>query len=149
MKKGFTLVEILIAVSIVALLMSVLVPNFLGARTRARDARRKTDLSALQNSLELYKSDQSPVSYPPSNFMSGLCKTCWSSGASCTGNVYTRKIVCDPQTGSIYIYTRNATDSLKYTLTACLENTRDADRDAVNLAACSTLSKVSYTVNEP
>src|SRR3989338_8407272 len=98
MKKGFTLIEILIVVSIIAILITFLVPNFVGIRTRARDTRRKSDLSQIQKALELYKSDQNPPAYPATGFFdSALCGSCWSSG-DCSGNsnIYMRKVPCDP-----------------------------------------------------
>ena len=63
-ENGFTLIEILIAIAIVAILVSFMMPNFVGIRTRARDTRRKSDLSQIQKALELYKSDQNPPAYP-------------------------------------------------------------------------------------
>lgn len=53
-KKGFTLIEILIVISIIGLLASVVLVNLGGFRAKGRDARRIADLRTLQNTLELY-----------------------------------------------------------------------------------------------
>lgn len=147
-KKGFSLVELLVVIGIIAIIMVAVFPNFTGARQRARDNQRKIDLRSIQAALDLYKSDQNPPAYVPSPTLPLLCNTCWSSGASCTGNIYMRKFPCDPAsvtTPTPYIYTLNSGDNLKYTLSACLENPVDSDRDTSNATGCS----VSYTVNEP
>ena|SRR3989338_6667294 len=149
--RAFTLIEILIAVAIIAVLIGVGIPNFLGIRTRARDARRKSDVSQLQKSIELFKEDQDPPVYPDDAFMDGLCRQCWSQSAdgTCGGNVYIRKLPCDPQSGNPYFYVRNPDDSLQYTLVACLENSEDSDKDPVADPACVSMDKVSYTIYEP
>jgi prepilin-type N-terminal cleavage/methylation domain-containing protein len=54
-RKGFTLVELLVVVAIIALLSAVLFANFGDARMSARDKARMTELKELQLSLELYK----------------------------------------------------------------------------------------------
>lgn len=56
MKRGFTLVELLVVIAIIAVLSMVGMSVYSGANTNARDARRKMDLHAMQNSLEAYKS---------------------------------------------------------------------------------------------
>lgn len=149
---GFTLVELLVVIGIMALIMVAIFPNFTGARQRARDNQRKIDVKNIQGALDLYKLDQNPPLYPTSGALgTGLCGQCWSSDSDCGasgGNVYMRKLPCDPggaTTPTPYTYTRNAADNLKYTLTACLENPVDPDRDPTPAASCA----VSYTVNEP
>lgn len=54
-KKGFTLVELMVVVTIIALLSAVLFANFGDARMSSRDKARKTELKEMQLSLELYK----------------------------------------------------------------------------------------------
>ena len=51
-KRGFTLVEIMIVVAIIALLAAVAVPNFLRARKRSQATRILEDLRVLDYSLE-------------------------------------------------------------------------------------------------
>lgn len=55
-KRGFTLVEILIVVSIIGLLASIVLVGLGSFRSRGRDARRIADLRQTQNALELYYS---------------------------------------------------------------------------------------------
>ena len=58
-KRGFTLIELLVAVSILAILSAVGLSTFIGAQKKARDARRKADLKAIQNAMEQYYMDYS------------------------------------------------------------------------------------------
>ncbi len=53
-KQGFTLVEIMIVVAIIALLASIAVPNFLRARKRSQATRCLEDLRVLDNALDEY-----------------------------------------------------------------------------------------------
>lgn len=54
-RAGFTLVEILITVTVIAILASVVLSNLNGSTAQARDAERQADLLALQSAVELYK----------------------------------------------------------------------------------------------
>jgi prepilin-type N-terminal cleavage/methylation domain-containing protein len=51
---GFTLVEIMIVVAIIALLASIAVPGFLRARKRSQAARILNDLRLLDGAVDLY-----------------------------------------------------------------------------------------------
>lgn len=57
--KGFTLVELLVTISILAILTTIALIYYLGTQSRARDARRKSDLTTIQATLEQYHADQS------------------------------------------------------------------------------------------
>lgn len=54
-KNAFTLIEVLVVITIIGILMSILVLNFEESRKRARDNVRKSDLKSLQLALEVYK----------------------------------------------------------------------------------------------
>ncbi len=152
---GFTLIELLVVIAIIGALSALLLPNFMGARERARDAQRKNDLKQIQKALEMYKQDQTTVQYPPDDsFLAnpGYCWTSGGTGSTCpAGNVYINKVPGDPnRTPSKYYYLINPSDSLKYTLCACLENKADPDSASVNCPGTYTCSSVkSYTLNEP
>ncbi len=76
---GFTLVELLLVVSITALLASILLVATLGARSKAKDAERQATTTQLSGALELYYADHD--SYPVGTFYSG-----WDSGDHAAGN---------------------------------------------------------------
>ena len=54
-QAGFTIVEMLIVVTILALLAGVLVPVLNDSAATSRDARRSADLKAVQSALEAFK----------------------------------------------------------------------------------------------
>ncbi len=56
-KKGFTLVELLVTIGIIGILATVTVVSVGGARGKARDSKRLSDIKQMQSALELYSSD--------------------------------------------------------------------------------------------
>ena len=61
--SGFTLVEIMIVVLIIALLSAIAIPNILRARVNAHDASAQAALKAIGTSMETYLATNSV--YPP------------------------------------------------------------------------------------
>ena len=57
MKKGFTLMEILIAIAIIAILTAIGIVSYGSINKGARNAKRKSDIGQIQSALELYRSD--------------------------------------------------------------------------------------------
>ena len=53
-RRGFTLVEIMIVVAIIALLASIAVPGFLRARKRSQATRILNDLRLLDGAVDMY-----------------------------------------------------------------------------------------------
>ena len=53
--RGFTLVEILIVVVILGILAAVVVPQFTNAADDARNGNIETQVSTIQNQIELYR----------------------------------------------------------------------------------------------
>lgn len=52
--RGFTMLEVLVVVAIIALLASIILASLNIAKQRGRDARRINDVRELQNALTLY-----------------------------------------------------------------------------------------------
>jgi general secretion pathway protein G len=55
--KGFTLIEILVVVSILAILGALIVPKIMDRPSEARVAAAKLDISSIVSALKLYKLD--------------------------------------------------------------------------------------------
>ena len=55
--KGFSLIELLVVISIIGVLTTVLVMNFVGSRERARDAQKIQNLHSLKSALRMYYND--------------------------------------------------------------------------------------------
>ena len=64
-KRGFTLVEIMIVVAIIALLAAIAIPNLLQARRTANDAAAQANIRTLSTAAETYSAANSGV-YPAS-----------------------------------------------------------------------------------
>lgn len=142
LQKGFTLIELLLVLAIIGVLTSFLMANLIGAKARARDAQRKSDLRQIQAALELYRSDNG--AYPPAPL-----PACGSS-LSFNGSVYMQAIPCDPLNNGQFVYTYSLTGGGSgYTLIACLENVNDAQKDKTNAANCTGTSNWSFTVTNP
>jgi len=62
-KKGFTLFELLVSISIIALLVAIASVSYGAAQRKARDSRRTEDLNGIQKALEQYYSSNA-YSYP-------------------------------------------------------------------------------------
>ncbi len=132
--KGFTLVELIVVISIIGILSSLLVANFMNVRYKTRDAVRKKDLNQIQLALEVYKNDAGNY---PSTLYATSCPTS-SSLESSSGTVYMEKIPCDPLDKSNYVYERNTSTDLRYTLSICIENENDQDQNVVSDTNCES-----------
>lgn len=62
---GFTLLEIIVVVAIIAILAAYIAPKVAGRVDDARISKAKSDIRVLESSLELYKLDN--FSYPSSD----------------------------------------------------------------------------------
>lgn len=56
-QRGFTLIEIMVVVVIIAILAAVVVPRIMNRPEQARKVKAKTDILQIQNALDLYKLD--------------------------------------------------------------------------------------------
>lgn len=63
LKRGFTLIEILIVIAIISLLSSIILTALGGSRDHAQDARTRAQVHVYKTFLELYSIDNN--TYPP------------------------------------------------------------------------------------
>lgn len=99
MKRGFTLIEVLVAVTIIAVLISIGVVSYGSVNRRSRDAKRRGDVEQMRSALEMYRADNG--SYPSAGSgswadASGLSTALVSS--------YLPAIPADPKSAQTYRY---------------------------------------------
>ena len=67
-RGGFTLVEIMIVVAIIALLAAIAVPNFLRARKRSQATRILEDLRIIDSAIDQYAIETNKISGATANW---------------------------------------------------------------------------------
>jgi len=113
-KSGFTLLEMLVVITIISLLASIGITSYTSFNKNSRDGRRKADIEQIRAALELYRSNNGSYPLPIGTF--GLS---FGSGALTDGsNTYLSKIPNDPKNSKSYFYTSDGND---YTLGGLLE----------------------------
>jgi len=96
-KKGFSLLELLVVIGIIAILLAIAAVSYSTIQKKSRDARRQADLKSIQQAAEQYYA-ACGFTYP--NFGSG------TSEILCTDPTRmilpTEKLPLDPKTGTAY-----------------------------------------------
>ncbi len=118
--KGFTLVELLVTISIIGVLASITVVSVGNVRQLARDSKRLADMKQLQTALEFYFNQTN--GYPNvqdvtlgTGVGSSLCISANGKGfqteptpQNCPGTIFMTRVPANPITGGQdYMYTAN------------------------------------------
>ena len=93
-RRGFSLIELMVVVSIIAVLATVGMVSYRSANARARDSRREADVQQIRTALEMYRTDNGE--YPDTSDIDDLAT-----------DGYMQTLPTDPGDGSDYDYTRN------------------------------------------
>ncbi|MFA4996088.1 MAG: type II secretion system protein [Patescibacteria group bacterium] len=107
-KKAFTLIEILVVVSIIGILASVVTVNLIYAQKKSRNTKRIGDLEAMNNAIKQYYATENNL--PDNRASSGACIVGSSYGGGvCLGELisnYMAVLPTDPlnQPGNKYSY---------------------------------------------
>lgn len=134
-RRGFSLIELLVVISIIGVLLATASVSWTNAQQKGRDGRRKADLRAIQQALELYINANG--TYPNSSAGNIVCAgspVVWGTLFQCpasSGPIFMNQLPQDPiyQATTGYHY-RSAASGLvfSYTISAELENDNDPDR---------------------
>ena len=111
-RSGFTIVELLIVIVVIAILAAITIVAYNGIQARANDSRRANEIAGIKKALELYKIDNGV--YPPA---------CGADDSGCSLNnltsylvsTYISKVPQDPQSPSkSYDYVRGPIANASY-----------------------------------
>lgn len=67
MKKGFTILELLIVISVLVILIGIAIPRFKGMQDAAKISQVKAELQTVQAAVESYYTNQTVKVYPPTS----------------------------------------------------------------------------------
>jgi prepilin-type N-terminal cleavage/methylation domain-containing protein len=131
-KEGFTLIELIVSITIVAVITTLAMVNFGATNKKARDSRRASDLQKVAIALEM--SRQVGGTYPT------------ASGGLPTGLVAAGYLQVWPTDPKSYSYVYAAPTSYTYTLSAYME-----DLGSTNMApsgSCGTVT-CNFRITNP
>lgn len=144
---GFTLVELLVTVSIISILAAIGMTIYSSVLKQGRDSKRQSDLRSIQSALEQYYADQ--FNYPVN--INDQTKIYFGS------KVYLNNIPTDPSGGQYKHISSGSTSSIVgcnnnaggvpcvwYCLYARLENV-----SSVNLGNCPANGSYNFAVSPP
>lgn len=109
-RKGFTLIEILVALGIFLMITGIAAVSYRSANRRARDGRRQADIEEVRTKLEIYRADNPGAGYPVGN---------WAALSAALVPTYIMAVPQDPRP-TIYDYYYNGTPTI-YSLCTYLE----------------------------
>ncbi|MCS7092767.1 MAG: type II secretion system GspH family protein [Patescibacteria group bacterium] len=142
-KKGFTIIELLIVVSILGILATFALNTFPSARQRAADARRQSDLKQYQAALEAY-ANSNDGRYPARTTAVAPSELCGSTNplsslSNCPVDPTNGNDTCGSGSGScsyVYRYVTNALGT-EYALWARLRRPSDIPPTNLFFIICS------------
>lgn len=126
---GFSLIELLVVITIIGILASLGAASYTKAQQKGRDGKRKADLKAVQQALELYF--QSYSRYPAQDAGGFIqCHTtstsvAWGASFTCDSKTFMSRLPKDPTGTPEYFFSTAST--ITYTLLAKMENADDPD----------------------
>jgi len=110
-EKGFTLIELMIVVIILAVLSGIAIPSYMSMTSKAKEAGTEAEMANIATALELYNADKD--AYPATKTFTAMKAVLETSPA------YMNIVPTLDKWGNNYIYSGTATG---YTLTSYGKN---------------------------
>ncbi len=85
-QNGFTLLELLVVIAIIGVLSSIVLTSVGSARSKTRDALRKSDMKQMQTALNMYFNDNGVYPTTGGNWQGYLTTGCGPAGRTLTGS---------------------------------------------------------------
>ncbi|MDD4151160.1 MAG: type II secretion system protein [Candidatus Gracilibacteria bacterium] len=147
-RKAFTLVELIIVITILAILRTIGFMSFQSYTTDARDGKRKTDLGEIRKGLEIYQLKNQILPKPDEQILTVKTGSTILSYQGYLGTTVQKTIratsdIKDTKDNTYYTYTTNGTQT-KYQLLAMLEN----NPIALNIRNRENLINQTYAITD-
>lgn len=144
-KHGFTLVELLVAITIIGVISAVGLVSFTGVRGKTQDSVRKNDLRTLATALELYfqKNGEYLVDASTCPKTSNILYS-----DSEFANLINGPLPTDPKTDTNYCYETD-NEGLNYKLLAKLDDNTDYILTSEDFIASATTQPTATPTNAP
>lgn len=148
-RAAFTLIELLISVSIIATLIAIGVASYATVNKQSRDTKRKSDLEQLRSALEMYRAENG--SYPAAGCAVASCSFVDASGlAGSLVSTYIPSIPTDPRdTGSYKYYYQPTAASGGLYYGYCLSGTLEAVIPADNTCTPNAAESQNFGMKNP
>jgi len=150
LKRGFTIIELLVVIAIIAVMTAIVTSNFTTAKSKARDAKRVSDIAQIQlvlamifDKCNVYPADITNMGAAIRIDNSTLCSI-GSGNSNYTLSYFISNMPKDPVTNASYGYSKNSAMPYNdYVLKAVLENNSpvlldDADGNPFTIGANAT-----------
>lgn len=145
--SGFSLMELLITVSIIAILIAIGIASYATINKQSRDTKRKSDLEQIRAALEMYRADNGyyPAAGSGSWVIASLATDATVGLTPYLVTTYASVVPTDPRVSQSYMY--QATNSsgghyYGYCVSAALESEDPAD-------TCTPSTGQNYGVKSP
>lgn len=130
-KKGFTLLELLVVISIIAILIGLASVSYTTAQRKGRNSKRRGDMQSVSKAFEQY--------YALNQAYTNNCST------MATGSI-PQGLPSDPKNAAPYTYSFSCPDTVSYCICANLETeTGNSINSACNFTGAGTKSYFCIT----
>ena len=135
--RGFTLIELMVAVVVLGVVVAVALPSFLDSIRKSRRSEAMTALSTMQQAQERWRSNKTTYTATLSDI--GI-----TTATTAPGGYYALSIDSASATG--YVLTANGTGSSQANDAQCAKLSVEVNGGAVKYASCSG-SSCTFTYN--
>ena len=115
-KKGFTLVELLIVIIIIAVLAAIAIPKFSNSSQRSKESSLRANLKLVRNAIDLFRADTGAFPATMAGLTASTTSGLSAAAAACTiaatdwRGPYLQAVPVDPVSGSAMTYGTAAAD---------------------------------------
>lgn len=139
-QRGFSFVELLVAIAILGILTAITMISFRGANKNARDTRRKAELSEIQGAVEEYRLANGAYPQTDDTSADGVFLPALQPD-------YLARNYIDPQNSATrnYTYRYLGIEGCQYALVTIMENSQNARSCS---SACGLAGTDWYCISE-